>query len=212
MQSRHNLPAVTVHSLLANESLRSLVSLALVVLLGWIFRQPLLDLAWNFSASLGLQEPASGLELDAPDPRAGGHRSASQRDGPLREIANGLPLPGLTLRENTAELKQRVSQLSDSLDLKAELHDNAWPARNMLRLPAPYGCRHWYVISGENQGFHLYRFTLGCHHEIDLLPDMQYGRELIDARPLVEYYRSQRCSRCRFRESDQAGVEGLADE
>ncbi len=202
MRRQTSLPADFVALSLVSENQRGLIALALVVLLAWLFRWPLLDLAWNFSASLGLQEPAAGLDLDP------------QTAGARRETITGLPREGpkVELRPSDPALLQRVGQLCDSLEVSAELADNHWPERNMLRLPAPYGCRHWFVISGEDHGFHLYRFRCACGHEIDLLPDMQSGYELVDPRPLVEYYRSQRCSRCRFGESDQAGAEDLADE
>lgn len=188
MRRRTSLPADFVALSLVSENQRGLISLALVILLVWLFRQPLLDLAWNFSASLGLQEPAAGLDLD-PE-----HADSE------REVIAGLPRAGpkVELRASDPALQQRVGQLSDSLEISAELQDNHWPARNMLRLPAPYGCRHWYVISGERQGFHLYRFRCSCRHEVDLLPDMVNGYELADPRPLIEYYRQTPCCKCRF--------------
>ncbi|MCC7479664.1 hypothetical protein IT575_14575 [bacterium] len=185
MRSKRNTPAAEyVTGLIANEALRGLGSLAALLLLVWLFRWPLLDFAWGLGESLGLRPAASGLDLSQPA---------------ARRVIYGLPrgVPGLELRESLAETEQKISRARERLDFSADAGDLAWPAHNMLVLPAPYGCRHWYVITDTLQGFHLYRFRTACGHEIDLIPDMQGGRELADPRPLVEYYRDQRCAKCR---------------
>lgn len=199
MRSRTSLPADFVTSLLANENLRGLGSLALFGLAIWLLRQPLADAWWNVSIQLGINSQVangatSQLESEAGSP---GARLEADSAASGRERVQGLPpVRGLRLEASPPELWRRINTLSEQLDFSAELKDG-WPARNMLRLGAPYGCQHWFVLVAEDRGFHLYRLQCGCGHSIDVIPDISGGKQLDDPRQLVEYYRGQECGACR---------------